>query len=320
MRELLAKLAGKHVVVVGDVMLDEFVRGDVKRISPEAPVPVMEVTSRELRLGGAANAAANVVALGGRATVIGLVGEDASAPTVERLLAERGLEAALVRDASRPTTHKTRFVARGQQIVRIDQEVRSAPSGGIRAKLVDAVRNAVARADACVLSDYAKGTIVPDVVKALIEGAKARSAAVVVDPKRSDFAVYRGATVLTPNSGELEAAVHRELHTDEEFARAAAELLPLLDGGALLATRGADGMMLFQPGKKPVHEKAKAKSVFDVTGAGDTVVATLAIALAAKASLTEAMTLASGAAGIVVSKVGTATVSPAEIEAALEHD
>lgn len=317
MRELVAKLAGKHVVVVGDLMLDEFARGDVRRISPEAPVPVLEVTSRELTLGGAANAAANVVSLGGRATVVGLLGEDSGGSTVERLLRERGLEARVVRDPARHTTHKARLVARGQQIVRIDQETRTPPGPETAAALVEHVRKAVATADACILSDYAKGAVFPELVAALVDAAKARGVPVVADPKNSDFRFYRGTTVVTPNTSELEAAVHRTLHTDEDFAAAAAELLPLLDGGAILATRGADGMTLFEPSKTPVHVHAAAKSVFDVTGAGDTVVATLAIALAARTPIADAIGLASAAAGVVVSKVGTATVSPAELEAAL---
>ena len=319
MNDLIAKLAGKRVVVIGDLMLDEFVRGDVKRISPEAPVPVMEVTTRQLTLGGAANAANNVVSLGGRASVIGVLGDDAGAATIERLLAERGLEGRVVREAERHTTHKTRFVARGQQIVRIDQETRTDPKQDTRAKLVAFARDAAATADAFIVSDYAKGVIVAELVAAVVDAAKARGIPVIADPKRSDFSVYRGTTVVTPNTGELEAAAHRTLHTDEEFASAANELLPLLGGGAILATRGPDGMTLFEPGKKPVHTHAAAKSVFDVTGAGDTVVATLAIALAAKASLADAMTLASAAAGVVVSKVGTATVSHTELEDALEH-
>jgi D-beta-D-heptose 7-phosphate kinase/D-beta-D-heptose 1-phosphate adenosyltransferase len=314
---LLDALVGRHVVVVGDVMLDEFARGDVRRISPEAPVPVLEVTSRALALGGAANAAANVASLGGKATLIGIVGDDSGARSVVSLLGERGIASSLVTEHGRPTTHKTRFVARGQQIVRIDQESREAPTDDTRRRLVDAVLEAAETADAFILSDYAKGAIDADLTAALVAAAKKKSVAVVADPKHRDLRIYRGVSVVTPNHGELELAVGRPLTTDEDFVRAANDVVPLLDGGALLATRGADGMTLFEPGAKPFHVKAAAKSVFDVTGAGDTVVATLAIALAGGAAMHDAVTAASAAAGVVVSKVGTASVSPAELAQAL---
>jgi D-beta-D-heptose 7-phosphate kinase/D-beta-D-heptose 1-phosphate adenosyltransferase len=316
-RAFLEQLSGRHVVVAGDVMLDEFARGDVRRISPEAPVPVLEVTSRAHALGGAANAAANVASLGGRATLVGIVGEDPGGAVVADLLAKRSIGANLVRDRERPTTHKTRLVARGQQIVRIDQESREPATGETRARLTEAVRTAGATADAFIVSDYAKGAVTPELTADIVDVARKRGAAVVADPKQRDLRAYRGVTVITPNHGELELAVGRPLVTDADFASAAAEVLPLLEGGALLATRGADGMTLFEPGQAPFHVKAAAKSVFDVTGAGDTVVATLAIALAGGASLRDAVLVASAAASVVVSKVGTATASPDELAEAL---
>ena len=304
-------------MVVGAVMLDEFARGDVRRISPEAPVPVLEVTSRAHALGGAANAAANVASLGGRATLVGVVGDDAGATVVGELLAARGIFAELVAEGGRPTTHKTRLVARGQQIVRIDQESREPLTAETRARLRAVVHRLANTADAFVVSDYAKGAVDAELVAAVVAAAKVRGAAVVADPKHRDLRLYRGVTVVTPNHHELELAIGRDLAGDEDFARAAAEVLPLLEGGALLATRGADGMTLFEPGAPPFHVKAAARSVFDVTGAGDTVVATLAVALAGKASLRDAVAAASAAAGVVVSKVGTATVTPEELGAAL---
>ena len=312
--------AGRHVVVVGDLMLDEFARGDVRRISPEAPVPVLEVSSRELVLGGAANAAANVVSLGGRATMVGVLGDDTSATIVERLLSEHGLASRSVRDPARPTTHKTRLVARGQQIVRIDTESREVPNETVRKQLIANVREALATADACILSDYAKGAIFRELVEAVVEICRTRKLPIVADPKRSDLRFYAGTTVITPNTNELELAVGGALHSDSDYAEAAAKVLPALGGGALLATRGAGGMTLFVAGEKPFHVRARAKSVFDVTGAGDTVVATLAIALAAGTSLPDAVALASAAAGVVVSKIGTATVSPAELVAAAREE
>ena len=312
-------LRGRHVVVIGDVMLDELARGDVKRISPEAPVPILEVSTRSHALGGAANAAKNVASLGGRATLIGLIGKDGGGDIVSSMLADSGISSLLVRDGSRPTTHKTRFVARGQQIVRIDQESRAEPDAPTRERLIAMVKEAAATADAFILSDYAKGAVFAELSAAVIEAARARGIPVVADPKNRDFRLYRGVTVVTPNHSELELAVGRSLDTEADFAAAAEHVLPLLDGGALLATRGADGMTLFTPGEPAFHVRAAAKSVFDVTGAGDTVVATLAISLAAKTSMQDAISLASAAAGVVVSKVGTASVTPPELALAVEQ-
>jgi len=313
----LEALSGRHVVIVGDVMLDEFARGDVRRISPEAPVPVLEVTSRSHALGGAANAAANVASLAGRATLIGIVGADSSAAVVTSLLAERGIRSKLVTDPTRPTTHKTRLVARGQQIVRIDQESRAEPCADVRENLIRAVLDASADADGFILSDYAKGAVFPALTEALVTTAKKRGVPVIADPKHRDFRLYRGVSAITPNQNELELAVGRPLTSDADFHAAAADVLPLLEGGALVATRGADGMTLFEPNKAPFHVRAAAKSVFDVTGAGDTVIATLAIGLAAGIPMHDAVTIASAAAGVVVSKVGTASVTSAELASAL---
>ena len=316
-QKLIAASAGRHVVVVGDVMLDEFALGDVRRISPEAPVPVLEVTQRTYALGGAENAAANVASLGGKATLIGMVGADAGASVITKMLEELGIRSRLTVDPSRPTTHKTRLVARGQQIVRIDQESRSEPDAPTHAAIVRAVEESAATADAFVLSDYAKGAVSIELVAAVVKAARTRGIPVIADPKHKDLGRYRGVSVITPNHNELEVAVGRALATDADFGEAALEVVPILEGGALLATRGADGMTLFEPGKAPLHVKAAAKSVFDVTGAGDTVVATLALALAGGARLADAVVVSSAAAGVVVSKIGTASLVPAELLAAL---
>jgi rfaE bifunctional protein kinase chain/domain len=309
---------GKRALVIGDVMLDETLRGDVKRISPEAPVPVLEVKSRDQRLGGAANAAANICALGGVASVIGLVGKDAGAVLVEGLLRSANLGAHLVSDPARPTTRKTRLVARGQQMARVDEESTAPPSQSVQEELQAQIAKCLADTDVCVISDYAKGVVHRALCAFTIAEAKKRGVPVVVDPKQRDFSVYRGATVLTPNLLELEAAINRALPSNESVHTAANELLMVLDGAALLATRGADGMTLFRTGENPVHVRAIAREVFDVTGAGDTVVATLALALAANVPMHEAIQLASAAASVVVSKEGTATVTPAELARALE--
>lgn len=317
--ELLQRMRERRVLVVGDIMLDEYMRGDVTRISPEAPVPVLEVTSQETRLGGAANTAANIAVLGGHTTLLGLVGEDDAALHLETQLRNRNIEPVLVADASRPTTRKTRLVAQGQQIVRLDHEKRHpADAEATRALCAAISANVTAELGALVISDYAKGAVTAAVTRAAIDAARAHGVPVVVDPKQRDFTVYRGATVITPNLSELEKAVPGGLrsHRTDDIAAAAAQLLPALEGTALLVTRSADGMSLYAPAAAPVHVPAMAKEVYDVTGAGDTVVATLALALAAKIAYPEAIALASLAAAISVSKRGTSTVSPAELLAA----
>jgi D-beta-D-heptose 7-phosphate kinase/D-beta-D-heptose 1-phosphate adenosyltransferase len=315
MKTRIAEFANKHIVVVGDLMLDEFVRGDVRRISPEAPVPVLEVHSRDVRLGGAANAAANVAALGGRATLVGLTGDDTAGDHFGQLCEKRGLGTVVVRDNSRPTTQKTRFVARGQQVLRIDHETRVQPSQAVLERLLAAITNIAADADGFIISDYAKGVIHPEVAKTVVTAARGRP--VVSDPKVRDLGVYAGSTVMTPNHAELEAAVNAEIEGNEAVVAAMRALLPRLGGSALVVTRGAAGMTLLEPGRDAFHFHATAKSVFDVTGAGDTVVATLALALASGISLRDAVVAASAAAGVVVSREGTATLSRDELATAL---
>ena len=317
MTERIAHFAEKHILVVGDLMIDEFARGDVRRISPEAPVPVLEVHARDIRLGGAANAAANVCALGGRATVVGLTGDDRSADHFGELCETRGIRPMVVRDASRPTTQKTRFVARGQQIVRIDHEHRTQPAQPVRERLLDAIASVAPEVDGFIISDYAKGVVSAEVARAVVRAAKSRP--VVTDPKNRDLGVYAGSTAITPNHAELEAAAAAELEGDEQIVAAMRTLLPRLGGSALIVTRGAAGMTLLEPGRDAFHFHATAKSVFDVTGAGDTVVATLALALASGISMRDAVVLASAAAGVVVSREGTATLSADELVAALHE-
>lgn len=313
------RFADRRVVVVGDLMLDEFVRGDVARISPEAPVPILEVTGRSSTPGGAANAATNVATLGGRVRLVGVVGDDPAGALLARLVEDAGIDASgLVVEPRRPTTHKTRIVARAQQVVRIDQESRAKVAPETADELARTVRAALADADACIVSDYGKGVVTPELVAAVVDAARPRGIPIVIDPKRRDFTAYRGATVVTPNLVEVEVATGIACHTDEEVLQAGQQLLRAIDGGAVLVTRGAAGMTLLRPGEPPLHTHARARAVFDVTGAGDTVVSTLALALASGLGLPAGIELASVAAGLVVSKVGTATVSVAELRAELE--
>lgn len=315
LRTVVDQLRGCRVLVVGDVMLDEYLKGDVSRISPEAPVPVLEVRSHDYRLGGAANAAANIQALGGTTILVGVTGKDETAGVVVEKLAQLGIANALVTDPSRPTSKKTRLVAQQQQIVRIDHERRHAVAGDIAAALTTAIDSAVREAQAVVLSDYAKGVVTHEIAQHAIRAARAAGVPVIVDPKQRSFAAYAGATVITPNLHELELAAPH--HDTFDVERAATSLLPHVDGSAILVTRSADGMTLFRSGHAPFHVPAMAHEVFDVTGAGDTVVATVALALAARVPLEAAVELASVAAAISVSKRGTSTVGPAELAAAL---
>lgn len=316
LRAVVEQFRGCRVLVIGDVMLDEYLRGDVSRISPEAPVPVVEVRSHDWRLGGAANAAANIQVLGGVTTLVGVVGKDDTAGVLADRLAHQNIASAVVADVDRPTSKKTRIVAQQQQIVRVDHEKRLPVAGAVASELRRAIDRAITGVQACVLSDYAKGVVTSEIARHTIDAARAAGVPVVVDPKQRSFAAYRGATVITPNLHELEAAAHGVVPFDVE--RAVAGLLPELAGAALLVTRSADGMTLFRSERPAVHVAALAKEVFDVTGAGDTVVATVALALAARIPIEQAIELASIAAAISVSKRGTSTVSPGELVAAID--
>jgi D-beta-D-heptose 7-phosphate kinase/D-beta-D-heptose 1-phosphate adenosyltransferase len=316
---IVEKLRGHRVLVVGDVMVDEYVRGEVARISPEAPVPVLEVRGSDRRLGGAANTAANIQRLGGEVALVGVVGDDGDATALRRDLDAIGIAVHACTDPMRPTTKKTRFLAQQQQIVRIDHESRAPIDGTTAAGVIDAIRAQLASAAAVVLSDYAKGVVTAEVAAAVIAAARARSVPVVVDPKQHDFSIYRGASVITPNLAELERAAAAPTSTPGEIEIAVAKLAPLIGDTSLLVTRGADGMTWFRAGssKPAYHVAAATREVFDVTGAGDTVVAVLTLALAAGLAFELAIELASLAAGISVSKRGTSTVDPAELHAAI---
>ena len=306
------KLRGCRVLVVGDAMLDEYLCGEVTRISPEAPVPVLEVRGpADLRLGGAANTAASIQALGGVATLIGVVGNDDAGNTLITQLARQSIDEHLIRDFERPTTKKTRLIAQQQQIVRIDHESRTPISSTIAAAIRHDIDAAMPDAQACVISDYAKGVITPEIARHVIARARASNVPVIVDPKQRSFDPYRGATVITPNLHELEAV------SPGPVEEAAATLLHALDGAGLLVTRGADGMTLFRADRAAFHVRSRAQEVCDVTGAGDTVVATLAVALAAKVPIELAVELANFAAALAVGKRGTSTITAAALLAAL---
>jgi D-beta-D-heptose 7-phosphate kinase/D-beta-D-heptose 1-phosphate adenosyltransferase len=310
MHELVRSFAGKRVLVVGDVILDEYIWGEVRRISPEAPVPVVEMQRRTYVPGGAANAAGNVVSLGGQALLGGVVGPDHAAGQLRRALRHGGVDAdGLVEDPERQTTCKTRIVAHNQQVVRVDCEQRAALPAPVENKLLAWVEATVPAVDACILSDYGKGVVSPRLAGHVLRLARQAGRPVIVDPKGTDYAKYRGATLIKPNLPEAERVLRREIHSDAEFLSAGRQLLEVLDSSAVLITRGARGMTLFREGSPPLHVPSVAREVFDVTGAGDTVVSTLALALAANVSLDQAADLANRAAGVAVSKLGTSAVT-----------
>jgi rfaE bifunctional protein kinase chain/domain len=297
-----------RLLVVGDVMLDRYWFGDTNRISPEAPVPVVQVSKIDERLGGAANVARNVAALGAKTTILGVIGDDEPGRRVSELLKSSGVDSQLEVDGKVPTTVKLRVIARQQQLIRLDFE--EAPSDAALAHKLERYEKLVGDADVVILSDYGKGAL--GQVALMIEQARAQKKMILVDPKGDDYAKYRGATVLTPNRSELRQVVG-QWTSEDELTKKAQELRASLNLQALLLTRSEEGMSLYT--KTGVsHVKAQAREVFDVSGAGDTVIGTLAVALAAGWPIERAMALANRAGGIVVGKLGTATVTSEELQ------
>lgn len=307
----------RPLLIVGDVMLDVYLAGHVARISPEAPVPVLRYLRETEAAGGAANVALNVVALGGAARLVGVVGADEGAARLAALMAAAGIAADLVAAGDRPTTTKMRVLAgQHQQLLRIDRETTGPLPPPTEAAVIDRIEAAAPAAGAVVLSDYAKGCLTDRVIAATIAAARGAGIPLFVDPKRKDFAAYRGADYIKPNLAELAAATGMDCSTDAGAAAAAAAAMGAT-GAAILLTRSEKGMSLYAPDGETITMPTEAREVFDVSGAGDTVMATFALMLTGGASRAQAMRLANVAAGIVVSKAGTATVSRAELETAL---
>lgn len=312
--ELLDRAGERSILVYGDVMLDEFVWGDVTRISPEAPVPVVDIRRESVHLGGAANVLANAIALGARARVVGIVGKDRAA---ERLRAElresKGASDTLIIDEKRPTTIKTRIIAHSQLVVRADREQRTPVDTETEVHIITALDEALREADAFIVSDYDKGAVTPRVLSEILPRAYQQGIPVLIDPKIRNFDAYRPATLVTPNHHEALRLTNIETEDDDALTRAANLIRRRLDCESVLITRGERGMMLLERDREPVYVETVAREVYDVTGAGDTVIAALAVALASKATMLEAAILANHAAGIVVAKVGTATASGDEL-------
>jgi D-beta-D-heptose 7-phosphate kinase/D-beta-D-heptose 1-phosphate adenosyltransferase len=317
--QLLPDLPRQRVLVIGDVMLDEQIIGIAERISPEAPVPIIEASHNHFVPGGAANVAANLANLGARVCLAGVVGSDQQAEILTRELRNRDIATVFTPDDSRPTTTKTRVIAHGQQIVRIDREKREDISRRVQELLLAELDRQLADTDVVVLSDYLKGVLVEDFTRRVIERSKSAGRSVLVDPKGSSFRKYAGATVITPNTKEAFAALRHHENQPGTVDQAGAMLMEVLPGTAILITRGEEGMTLFEKDARPFHVAATAREVYDVTGAGDTAVAVLALCMAAGQGMQESSKIANYAAGLVVAKFGTATITLDELSGYALH-
>ena len=309
-------LKNKSILVVGDTMVDRFVWGKVYRISPEAPVPVVEVTKETQTLGGAGNVANNITSLGAKAYIITVIGDDLDGLCMKEMLESKNINTDyVIVDKQRPTTLKTRIVASNQQVVRVDKEIKGYFSGKTEVAILKNIDAVMKKVDGVIISDYAKGIVTDKVLKKIITLAKNKKIPVTVDPKVENFKKYKHITCMTPNTKEaIEGmnAQHQGIKSDDDIAKLGKKILKLLESQSVLITRGEKGMTIIEK-NKVTHIPTRAKEVYDVTGAGDTVIATMTLALAAKRKLVEAAEIANFAAGIVVGKVGTATVTVDEI-------
>ena len=318
--ERLDGLRSGSVLCIGDVMLDRFIYGRVERISPEAPIPVMEIEREEIMLGSAGNVVRNIAGLGGTATLLSIIGPDAAGEKLEQLLSENSdVSATLVHDAARPTSIKTRYIAGTQQLLRADEETREALGETVRARLLELVDQELESCGAVILSDYGKGVLGGGLAADIIAKATVKGIPVAVDPSGIDYGIYRGAGLVTPNRKELAEATRLAVRSPAEVALAAESLIALHEIGAVLATLSGDGMLLVRKGSDPIELPAEAQEVFDVSGAGDTVIAVMSLAMAAGQELAAAAEIANTAAGIVVGKVGTAVAYADDVAAELRH-
>jgi D-beta-D-heptose 7-phosphate kinase/D-beta-D-heptose 1-phosphate adenosyltransferase len=310
----LSQFAAARVTVVGDLMLDRFVYGTVQRISPEAPVPVLRIERETAMPGGAGNVASNIAALGATATLVSVVGDDRAGRDVADLLqADQHIDAHLIAEAGRPTTVKNRYVGHSQQLLRTDSETTRPISEVTRARIVQDLERACASTKLVLLSDYGKGVLAHGFCRDLVEIARRHGCQIIIDPKGSDYRFYAGADVITPNHHELAEASRMPTESDDDVIAAARHIIDTIGVRAVLATRGARGMALVSKDCTPLLVPARAQEVFDVSGAGDTSIATLAVAISSGVIIEEAVAFANAAAGIVVGKLGTATCSIEEL-------
>lgn len=313
--------AQTKVLIIGDVMLDCYWWGEASRLSPEAPVPIVALNKVSYIPGGAANVAANIAGLGAQVFLVGVVGADDSANNLRESLQKNAIASDfLFASDTRPTTTKTRVLVHNQQIARIDKETREPLNQIEEEKVLAIARDLIAEADLIVLSDYAKGCLTRTLIRSIVAEAKENKKMILVDPKGKDFTKYNGATLLTPNFAEAVNAANVENTGEKTIEKAAEKLLSEIEIDWLLITLGEDGMKLFRRDAEPIHFPSMARQVFDVTGAGDTVIASLAVALAAKTDVHSAVSLANIAAGLVVEKVGTSTIPVEQLRASLQND
>ncbi len=316
----ISKFQSSKILVVGDLMIDEYVWGSVDRISPEAPVQVVAVTDEDYTLGGAGNVVNNLTALGATVQTIGVIGTDTNGSLLlKKLQALKAGTAGVIAESGRPTTVKTRILADHQHVLRIDRETRREISGNTFTKLSDAALALIPQADVVLVSDYGKGLITRDFLAHVVRCARQNDKKVLVDPKGDDYARYNGVSLVTPNRKEAAMASGVEIVDTADLQKAGKSILKKTEIQRVLITLGKDGMALFERGKKPYKIAAEARQIFDVSGAGDTVAAVLSLSLAAGAGYRKAMAIANAAAGLVVGKVGTATTAPQELQEALDH-
>jgi rfaE bifunctional protein kinase chain/domain len=316
-KKTLKEFKKRKILVIGDLILDRYIWGKVNRISPEAPVPVVEVTDENFLLGGASNVAHNIAALGGHVTLVGVAGNDRGGEILRKMLTEKGIEWSGIFWISRPTTVKTRVIAHSQQMVRFDREEKARVEGKVLKDIVDFIHSEIPKHDAVVISDYRKGVISSALVREVIRKTKPKGIFVAVDPKVGHFHCYKNVSLITPNVSEASIASGIEIRDEKSLLHAGKNLLRKIPCEAVLITRGEQGMSLFRK-DRVVHIPTVAKNVYDVTGAGDTVIATFTLSHAAGADMIESAVIANHAAGIVVGEVGTAVVTPEKLYASLE--
>jgi len=312
--KIIKSFKDKKILIIGDLILDRYIFGKVSRISPEAPVPVVEVVKESFLLGGATNVASNIVALGGKASIAGIIGKDNAGRVLGELMVDKGINVGGMVETNRPTTVKSRVIAHNQQVVRFDREDAGRLEGKKLTILLDYLKKAVPMHDAVIISDYKKGVISPSLIKAVVKFAKPKNTFIAVDPKVGHFHFYKNVSLITPNLMEASQGSGIEIKDEPSLIKAGNTLMKKLSCQAVLITRGEDGMSLFEKDAsreiRTTHIPTVAQKVFDVTGAGDTVIATLALARTSGASLIDASIIANHAAGIVVGEVGTAVATP----------